>query len=200
MGIFILIILCLAWYVLYHFLLPVIKPLQLVSNRISRKIHLYYLEKWWVLRWKQKKKYPVIIQYNPPKWINSAEVWFLLHRYASSTDIFSLLYKWQAEWLISISVEKTKNWEKIKIKKWKIFDMIVRHMKIYFLVNCFWNQRWGNLLVFQILVHYVIRKCWRSIELLNDGFNRRKLGILSKMSWFIIKKSGELFFLFWLWL
>ena len=119
MGIFILIVLCLVWYVLYHFLLPVIKPLQLVSNRISRKIHLYYLEKWWALRWKQKRKYPVIVQYNPPKWINSAEAWFLLHRYASSTDIFSLLYKWQAKWLISILVEKTKNWEKIKIKKMK---------------------------------------------------------------------------------
>ena len=119
MSIIVLITLWLAWYGLYCFFLPVIKPLQLVSNRISRKIHLYYLEKWWVLRWKQKRKYPVIIQYSAPKWINSAEAWFLLHRYASSTDIFSLLYKWQAEWLISISVEKTKNWEKININKLK---------------------------------------------------------------------------------
>ena len=119
MSILVLIMLWFVCCVLYYFLLPVIKPLQLISNRIFRKIHLYNLWKWWVLRWKQKKKYPVIIQYDPPEWINSAEAWFLLHRYASSTDIFSLLYKWQAEWLISISVEKTKNWEKIKIKKMK---------------------------------------------------------------------------------
>ncbi len=119
MTIIILIVLWLVWYVLYHVFLPVIKPLQLISNRISRKIHLYNLGKWWTLKWKQKKKYPIIIQYNAPKWINSAEAWFLLHRYASSTDIFSLLYKWQAEWLIAISTDNTKNWEKIIINKIK---------------------------------------------------------------------------------
>lgn len=119
MSIIILVVLWLTWYGLYCFLLPFIKPLQLVSNRISRKIHLYNLERWGMLGWKQKRKYPVIIQYNPPEWINSAEAWFLLHRYASSTDIFSLLYKWQAEWLVSILIENTKNWEKIKIKKLK---------------------------------------------------------------------------------
>lgn len=119
MSILILMVLWFVVFVLYYFLLPVIKPLQLISNKISRKIHLYNLWKWWVLRWKQKKKYPIIIQYNPPKWINSAEAWLLLHRYASSTDIFSLLYKWQAEWLIKISIDKIKNWESIKIKKIK---------------------------------------------------------------------------------
>lgn len=119
MSITILIVLGLVWYVLYYVFLPIIKPLQLISNRISRKIHLYNLERWWMLKWKQKRKYPIIVQYNPPKWINSAEAWFLLHRYVSSTDMFSLLYKWQAEWLISILVEKIKNWEKIKINKLK---------------------------------------------------------------------------------
>lgn len=65
-----------------------------------------------------KDKYPVIVQYNPPKWLNSAEVWILFHRYIDPKDTFSLVYKWACEWVIKIqswrwhsdiSLIKTKN-------------------------------------------------------------------------------------------
>lgn len=59
----------------------------------------------WALKWDFANQFPVIVQYEPPKWLNSAEVWLLLHRGAKSEDILSLVYKRAAEWLISFSVE-----------------------------------------------------------------------------------------------
>lgn len=67
------------------------------ANTIDRKS--------WALKWDFANQFPVITQYEPPKWLNSAEVWLLLHRGAKSEDILSLVYKRAAEWLISFSVE-----------------------------------------------------------------------------------------------
>ena len=60
----------------------------------------------WELKWELAEKYPTIIQYNPPKWLNSAEVWLLLHRWATYTDILSLIYKRANEWLIRFETSK----------------------------------------------------------------------------------------------
>ena len=57
------------------------------------------------LKWEFADKYKVIIQYTPPKWLNSAEVWLLYHRKALIKDMLSLIYKWAAQWLITISAE-----------------------------------------------------------------------------------------------
>ena len=62
--------------------------------------------KWYWLKWKFKEKYKVIVQYAPPKWLNSAEVWLLFHRNAKAIDMLSLIYKWAAQWLVSLSAEK----------------------------------------------------------------------------------------------
>ena len=59
----------------------------------------------WALKWDFANQFPVIVQYNPPKWVNCAEAWLLLHRRAKPKDILSLVYKRAAEWLISFSVE-----------------------------------------------------------------------------------------------
>jgi len=59
----------------------------------------------WALKWDFAKQFPVIVQYEPPKWINSAEAGLLLHRDAKPKDILSLIYKRAAEWLIRFSVE-----------------------------------------------------------------------------------------------
>ena len=67
----------------------------------------------WTLSWDFAKKFPVIVQYTPPQWLNSAEVWLLLHREAQAKDMFSLVYKRAIEWLISISTEKIE---------WSIFS------------------------------------------------------------------------------
>ena len=60
----------------------------------------------WFQKWKFSKKIPIVVWYTPPKWLNSAEVWLLLHRWAEIRDMLSLIYKWAIEWLISISIEK----------------------------------------------------------------------------------------------
>ena len=72
------------------------------------KIIKYIIRKW-KLRSKQRKiredfekKYPVIVQYGPPKWLNSAEVWLLLNRCAKTQDILTLIYKWANEKYIQI--------------------------------------------------------------------------------------------------
>lgn len=57
------------------------------------------------LKWEFADKYKIIIQYTPPKWLNSAEVWLLYHRKALIKDMLSLIYKWAAQWLITISAE-----------------------------------------------------------------------------------------------
>ena len=70
-------------------------------------------KKSWFLKWEFADKFPVIVQYTPPQWINPAEAWLLLHREAKAKDMLSLIYKRAAEWLINISIEKTE---------WSIFS------------------------------------------------------------------------------
>jgi len=57
------------------------------------------------LKWDFAEKYHIVIQYTPPKWLNSAEVWLLFHRRALIKDMLSLIYKWAAQWLITLSAE-----------------------------------------------------------------------------------------------
>ncbi len=58
------------------------------------------------LKWDFAKQFPVIVQYEPPKWVNSAEAGLLLHRGAKPKDILSLIYKRASEWLIKLSFEE----------------------------------------------------------------------------------------------
>ena len=65
------------------------------------------------LKWEFAKQFPVIVQYEAPKWINSAEAGLLLHRGARVKDMLSLIYKRAAEWLIRISTEES-SWSVFK--------------------------------------------------------------------------------------
>ena len=65
------------------------------------------------LGWDFAKQFPVIVQYEPPKWINSAEAGLLLHRWAKAKDMLSLIYKRAAEWLIKLSFEED-DWSFLK--------------------------------------------------------------------------------------
>ena len=78
-----------------------------------------------------KEKYPIIIQYNPPKWLNSAEVWILLHRYEDPKDTFSLIYKWASEWFIKIQSWK-KGWDVTLTKIKKIPEKYPEYEKFIF--------------------------------------------------------------------
>ena len=56
-------------------------------------------------------KCPVVIQYDPPKWLNPSEVWMLYNQSCESTNLDCLLYKREYEWLIDI--EDKGNWNVI---------------------------------------------------------------------------------------
>ena len=65
------------------------------------------------LKWDFAKQFPVIVQYEPPEWINSAEAGLLLHRGAKPKDMLSLIYKRAAAWLIKLSFEEDE-WSLLK--------------------------------------------------------------------------------------
>ena len=79
------------------------------------------------LKWDFAAQFPVIVQYEPPQWLNSAEVWLLLHRGAKVKDMLSLIYKWAAQWLITLSTEKTE-WS--SFKKSTNYVIITKNMDI----------------------------------------------------------------------
>ena len=92
----------------------------LLSFTLFIFIILFKNAKWWnfTLQWKYAKKFPIVIQYEPPKWINSAEAGLLLHRQAKARDMLSLIYKRATEWLINLSSEKINMW--LQFTKWWI--------------------------------------------------------------------------------
>jgi len=111
------------WLFLTIIFMMFISPFMGVAGEIKRhknKINL----KTGKLKWEFAEKYKVIIQYTPPKWLNSAEVWLLLHRREEIKDLFSLIYKWTAEWLIRIDGDVSyESW------KSKINNVYVKKIK-----------------------------------------------------------------------
>ena len=89
------------------------------------KISKYIIKKWKInskqnkTRKDFKKKYPVIVQYTPPKWLNSAEVWLLLNRHVKPQDLLTLIYKWASEKYIQIDNTGNAAIPKLSIKKLK---------------------------------------------------------------------------------
>ena len=70
----------------------------------------------------------VVIQYNPPKWISSSEIWMLYFRKFQSTNIDSILYKWAYEWKIDI----VDNWDSKKIiKHWYLSNNVPKYEQIF---------------------------------------------------------------------
>lgn len=74
------------------------------------------------------KKYPIIIQYTPPKGINPAEAGLLYNCKVDVTDLTSLIYQWTFEWLIEIKNVVWQNSNKIeKIELTKLNNMPDNH-------------------------------------------------------------------------
>ena len=83
------------------------------------------------------KKYPIIVQYAPPKWINPAEAWLLYNLSVEPTDLTSLIYQWKFEKLIDI---KTFKWE------------VYRCVKVYEHHNESWYKSWTLV---EVLQYYI---------------------------------------------
>jgi len=89
------------------------------------KIIKYIIKKWKLdskqerIREKYEKKYPVIVQYDVPEWLNSAEVWLLLNRYVKTQDLLTLIYKWASEKYIQINNTDNSITSEFSLKKLK---------------------------------------------------------------------------------
>lgn len=118
-----------------------------------------------------RKKYPVIIQYAPPMWLNPAEAWLLYNLKVDITDLTSLIYQWKFEWLIDVSIF---TWEKSKkqfvklVKKsdmplmrpsfeTEIFDSIFASRDVKIIEESF-QLRYALML--EDLEYHWIRKWW----------------------------------------
>ncbi len=99
---------------LYEIVKVLLNPIKRVINKLAYKIKIWDFKYGWV----DKSKFEVI-QYTPPVWINSAEAGLLIHRYASTTDMISLLYKRESEKLIDIKTQQDEWKEYIIIEKSK---------------------------------------------------------------------------------
>ena len=93
------------------FILFIIIAICFISSKLFKNLQEnYWTNLWfWILKWIFNKWQSVVIQYNPPGWLNSAEVWLLLHRQAETKDMLSLIYKRALEWFINISIEKNED-------------------------------------------------------------------------------------------
>ena len=73
---------------------------RFISNLSSKKITSVKI-------WEDlENKYPVIVQYTPPKWINSSEAWLLFNCRVDPVDMTSLFYKWKNDKIIVINCVK----------------------------------------------------------------------------------------------
>ena len=109
-----------SWYIIYAVSFIVLSVIVWFAfNFIVKKVKNRPVWLWS----KYKKKYPIIIQYMPPKWINAAEAWLLYNLKVEPTDLTSLIYQWKFEWLIDITTFKWKNSNKEYVKLTKKDDL-----------------------------------------------------------------------------
>ena len=97
----------------------IIMPIIIIASELKEKRNKITVKNC-KLRWEYAEMYKVIVQYTPPKWLNSAEVWLLLHRKWEMKDLFSLIYKRAAEWLIKI------NWG---VWNYALYNIVIKKIK-----------------------------------------------------------------------
>ena len=88
--------LCIVWVLIFSFLI------RFISNLLRKRIAPVKI-------WKKFGiNYPIIVQYTPPKWINSSEAWLIFNCRVDPIDMTSLFYQWKNDKIIAINcVKKT---------------------------------------------------------------------------------------------
>ena len=125
--------------VIILYILWVILPFALLSEFLKLSVFIVVFSLFLVilnivLKFKNKKrknnpahlskefmdKYPIVIQYTPPKGINSAEAWLLYNCKVEPTDLTSLIYQWACDWLIELEDgDDSEGIAKVILKKLK---------------------------------------------------------------------------------
>ena len=124
-------------------------------------------------------KYPVAIQYDPPKWLNPSEVWLLYNQSYESTNIDCMLYKWEYEWLIEI--EDKWNWTVVVFRNKEIDNKVPSYERQY-RTMVFWFDRKDRVVrkrgqtkqdikeiidLHSELSKYCVEKWWLKLESIN---------------------------------
>lgn len=122
--VFLIVLLCKkiidSWYLIYAIVIVVLSViLWFVYKKIEKNLKNRPASLWAEF----KKKYPIIPQYTPPKWVNPAEAWLLYNLRVDPTDLTSLIYQWKFEWLIDIKTFVWKNSSKEYVKLIKLDDI-----------------------------------------------------------------------------
>jgi len=81
-------------------------------------------------------KYRVLLEYNPPKWLNPSEVWMLYNQNFEFTNISCMIYKRENEWLIKI--EHKNNWDLILYRNNEMDNNVPSYERNY------WNMIWRH--------------------------------------------------------
>lgn len=150
--------------------------------------------------WIYSKKYPIIVQYTPPKWINPAEAWLLYNCSVETTDLTSLIYQWKFEKLIDIKTFKWENSKKEYVKLIKLKDMpLTRPLfesEIFESLFCMWDIKiieWAFQLRYALMLedleYHWIQKWWVKTwnlkhRKLEDG--SKKMGTFFIIAYFLI--------------
>ena len=143
--------------------------------------------------WVFSKKYPIIVQYSPPKWINPAEAWLLYNLSVEPTDLTSLIYQWKSENLIDIKTFKWENSRKDYVKLIKLKDMpLTRPLfesEIFDSIFCMWDVKiieWAFQLRYALMLedleYHWIQKWWMIFNKMKNG-NDRKVKTAKKDIW-----------------
>ena len=131
--------------------------------------------------WKNfEKKYPIIVQYAPPKWINPAEAWLLYNCSVEPTDLTSLIYQWKFERLIDIDIFKWKDSKREYVKLIKLEDMpLTRPLfesEIFDSIFSMWDIKiveWSFQLRYALMLedleYHWIQKWWVKFNEKNKG-------------------------------
>jgi hypothetical protein len=104
----------------------------------------------------QWKQYPVPIQYSLPKWINSVEAGILIDGTIEDSDILSIFYDWDKEWIVKIVNEDGD----IRIRQ---NNPLPDDAKEYekFIYNSFFSEGRINLIGARVLImDYCLKKWW----------------------------------------
>ena len=150
-------IICVVWGVALYFFINFLQ-----KHKISKPASLWRV---------YSKKYPIVVQYFPPKWINPAEAWLLYNCSVEPTDLTSLIYQWKFEKLIDIKTFKWENSNKEYIKLIKLKDMpLTRPLfesGIFDSIFCMWDIKiieWSFQLRYALMLEdlefHWIQKWW----------------------------------------
>ena len=121
-------------------------------------------------------EYPVVIQYNPPKWLNPSELWMIYNQSYESTNLDCLLYKWEYEWLVEI--EDKWNWTIILYRNKEIDNKVPSYERQYWTLvfgfdrkdRVIWKWNLSKLDLKEVtdlhseLLSYCIEKWWLRSE------------------------------------